>query len=167
IEHAVLFGHSDGGTIALLAAAFHPRRIAAIVTEAAHVFVEESTLAGIRAAERALESGDLLSRLARHHGEKARPLAAAWTGTWLSPTFRDWNIEAELRRIRCPVLAIQGAADEYGTAAQVQAITSGVAGPSRSVILPGLGHTPHREDPEAVLGPVAEYVRRCAEQARS
>lgn len=158
IENAVLFGHSDGGTIALLAAALHPRRIAGIVTEAAHVFVEESTLAGIREARRALESGDLLSRLARHHGDKARPLAATWIDTWLSPAFRDWNIEAELRRVRCPVLAVQGSADEYGTEAQVQAIVRGVAGSSRSVILPGLRHTPHREDPDVVLGPVAEYV---------
>jgi pimeloyl-ACP methyl ester carboxylesterase len=166
VESAVLFGHSDGGSIALLAAALHPRRVRAVITEAAHVFVEERTLAGIREAQRAIETGNLLSRLERHHGDKAGPLAAAWIDTWLSPAFRDWNIEAELRRIRCPVLAFQGSEDEYGTEAQVHAITQGVAGPSRSVIFPGLRHTPHREDPDTVLGLVAEYVADAAVRER-
>ena len=158
VERAVLFGHSDGGSIALLAAALHPARIRGVVTEAAHVFVEERTLAGIREAQRAIESGDLLSRLERYHGDKASSLAAAWIGTWLSPAFRGWNIEAELRQIRCPVLVLQGSEDEYGSEAQVQAIAQGVAGPSRAVILPGLRHTPHREDTDAVLRLLAEYL---------
>jgi pimeloyl-ACP methyl ester carboxylesterase len=159
IEQAVLFGHSDGGTIALLAAALHPARVEGVITEAAHVFVEERTLAGIRDAQRAIETENLLSRLERHHGDKAGPLAATWIDTWLSPGFRDWNIEAELRRrIRCPVLALQGSQDEYGTQAQVHAIAQGVGGPSRSAIFPGLGHTPHREDPDAVLRLLADFV---------
>ena len=158
VEDAVLFGHSDGGSIALLAAALHPERIRAVVTEAAHVFVEERTLAGVREAQRAVEGGDLLPRLARHHGDKASALAAAWIGTWLAPGFRDWNVEAELRRIRCPVLVLQGSEDEYGTDAQVHAISRGVAGPSRAAILPGLRHTPHREDPDAVVRLVVEFL---------
>lgn len=166
IERAVLLGHSDGASIALLAAALHPRRIEAVVAEAVHVLVEEITLAGIRAAQRELEGGDLLARLARHHGDKARALAAAWTGTWLSPAFRAWNVEAELRRIRCPVLVFQGSADEYGSEAQVQAVARGVAGPCRSVILPGLRHTPHREDPGAVLALVAGHLAAAGVPAR-
>jgi pimeloyl-ACP methyl ester carboxylesterase len=157
-ERAVIFGHSDGGTIALLAAALHPSRIASVIAEAAHVFAEERTRAGIREAQRAIETGDLLRRLERYHGDKAAPLAAAWVDTWLSPAFRDWNIEAELRRIRCPVLALQGSNDEYGTEAQVLAITRGVAYGSRSIIFPGLGHVPHREDPDAVVSIVADFV---------
>jgi pimeloyl-ACP methyl ester carboxylesterase len=158
VTDAVLFGHSDGGSIALLAAALHPERIRAVVVEAAHVFVEERTLAGIREAQQAVEGGDLLARLARHHGDKARALTEAWIGTWLSPAFRDWNVEPELGRIRCPVLVLQGAEDEYGTDAQVHAIAKGVAGPSREVILPGLRHTLHREDPGAVLRVVKEWA---------
>ena len=158
VREAVLLGHSDGGSIALLAAALHPARIRAVVAEAAHVFVEERTLEGVRAAQGAIARGDLLVRIARHHGDKAGPLAAAWTGIWLSPAFRGWNVEAELRSIRCPALVLQGAEDEYGTVAQVQAIARGVAGPVRSVILPGLRHTPHREDPAAVLRLVAEHL---------
>jgi pimeloyl-ACP methyl ester carboxylesterase len=158
IDDAVLFGHSDGGSIALLAAALLPGRIRAVVSEAAHVFVEERTLEGVRAAQGAVVTGDLLSRLAKHHGEKAEALTAAWIGTWLSPAFRGWNIEAELRGIRCPVLVLQGELDEYGTAAQVDAIARGVAGPVRPALLPGLRHTPHREAPDAVLGIVAEFL---------
>jgi len=158
VREAVLVGHSDGGTIALLAAALHPARVRAVVAEAAHVFVEDRTLEGVREAEKALACGDLLARLERHHGAKAAPLAAAWIGTWLSPTFRSWNVEAELRRITCPVLVLQGAEDEYGTEAQVHAIARGVAGPVRPVIAPGLRHTPHREDPGAVLRLIAGHL---------
>ncbi len=158
VEDAVLFGHSDGGSIALLAAALHPRRVRAVVAEAAHVFVEERTLEGLREAQRALRGGDLLPRLTRHHGAKAEALAAAWLGIWLSPGFRAWNIEAELGRIRCPVLVLQGELDEYGTAAQVHAIARGVAGPARVEVLSGIRHTPHREDPEAVLRLAAAFL---------
>jgi pimeloyl-ACP methyl ester carboxylesterase len=158
VEGAVLFGHSDGGSIALLAAAHHPRLIRAVVSEAAHVFVEERTLDGIRAAQRTLVGGDLLARLAKHHGAKAEALAAAWIDTWLSPEFRGWNVEEDLRRIRCPVLVLQGELDEYGTEAQVQAIARGVSGRARTLLLPGLRHTPHREAPEVVLGAVEELL---------
>jgi pimeloyl-ACP methyl ester carboxylesterase len=127
-----------------------------VIAEAAHVFVEERTLEGVREAQRTL--ADLLPRLARHHGARAEPLAAAWIGTWLSPGFRAWNVEAELRRIRRPVLVLQGELDEYGTDAQVNAITRGVSGPARAVLLPGLRHTPHREDAEAVLQITAEFL---------
>ena len=158
VEDAVLFGHSDGGSIALLAAAHHPRRIRGVISEAAHVFVDERTLEGVRAAQRAVAEGDLLARIAKHHGPKAEALAAAWTGTWLAPWYRGWNVEEDLRRIRCPVLVIQGEEDEYGTDAQVHAIARGVSGPARELLLPGLRHTPHREAPELVLRAVAEFV---------
>jgi pimeloyl-ACP methyl ester carboxylesterase len=158
VREAVLVGHSDGASIALLAAALHPARVRAVVAEAAHVFVEERTLEGIRAAEREVAGGDLVGRLARHHGDKAGPLAAAWIRTWLSPAFRGWNVEAELRRIRCPVLVFQGGEDEYGTEAQVHAVARSVAGPARPAILPGLRHTPHREDPGAVLRLIADHL---------
>jgi pimeloyl-ACP methyl ester carboxylesterase len=167
VDDAVLFGHSDGGSIALLAAALHPARVRAVIAEAAHVFVEERTLAGIREAQRAVQSGDLIARLTRYHGDKAGPLAAAWIETWLSTAFRPWNVEPELRRIRCPVLVLQGSEDEYGTEAQVHAIEQGVAGPSRSAVLPGLRHTPHREDPGAVLRLVSEFLGERGSAPRS
>ncbi len=145
VREVVLFGHSDGGSIALVAAARFPERVAAVVTEGAHVFVEALTLAGIRDAREALRTTDLRARLWRHHGERTDAVAAAWIDVWLSPAFRDWTIERYLPAIRCPVLALQGADDEYGTPDQVRAIVGGVSGPARAHLIAGARHTPHRE----------------------
>jgi pimeloyl-ACP methyl ester carboxylesterase len=160
VARAVLVGHSDGGTIALLFAAAFPRATAAVVAEAAHVFVEEVTLAGIRAAVAAYAATDLPARLARYHGEKTDALFRAWHETWLSPAFRGWNIEAELPRVACPALALQGELDEYGTAAQVEAIARGVTGPVESELLPGCAHVPHRQAADALLERVARFLER-------
>jgi pimeloyl-ACP methyl ester carboxylesterase len=159
IDHAVLFGHSDGGSIALIAAAMHPARVRALVTEGAHVFVEDRTLAGIRDARGTMASTDLLSRLARHHGDKTAGVVSAWVDTWLSPEFRDWNIERFLPRAACPALVIQGERDEFGTIAQVDAIAAGSGGPVTSLVIPGIGHTPHREATADVLDASATFIR--------
>lgn len=156
---AVLFGHSDGGSIALVAAARDPERVRAVVTEGAHVFVEERTLAGIRDAREALRTTDLRDRLRRHHGERTDGVTAAWIDVWLSPGFRDWNIERYLTDVRCPTLVLQGADDEYGTPEQVHAIVRGVAGPARAHLLPGVGHTPHRAASDEVLRITAAFLR--------
>lgn len=160
IERCILVGHSDGGSIALLFAASFPAVTAAIVTEAAHVFVEEITLAGIRAAGVAYATTDLPHRLARYHGDKTDGIFRAWHDGWCSTEFRGWNIEAELPRITCPTLVLQGADDEYGTPAQVEAIASGVGGPVESVLLPGCGHTPHQQAAAHVLDLIAGFVGR-------
>ena len=151
VAEALPFGHSDGGSIALVAAARLPDRVRAVVTEGAHVFVEELTLAGIRAARESLRTTDLRERLWRHHGERTDGVTSAWIDVWLSPEFRGWNIERHLPDVRCPVLVLQGADDEYGTPAQVRAIAEGVAGPARAHLLPGVGHTPHRAAPDEVV----------------
>lgn len=147
----LLFGHSDGGSIALVAASRHPERVRGVVTEGAHVFVEELTLAGIRAAREALQSTDLRERLTRHHGERTDGVLSAWIDTWLSPEFRAWNIETYLPGVRCPALVLQGALDEYGTPAQVHAIAEGVSGPVARVLMRGVGHSPHRDAPDETL----------------
>ncbi len=168
IDRPILVGHSDGASIALLFAAAFPERPLAVVSLAAHVFVEEEALAGIRLAVQAFASGDLERRLERHHGEKTKKVFEAWADTWLSPAFRDWNIEAALPRIRAPLLLIQGAEDEYGTAAQVEAIARAVSGPVESHLLPGCGHVPHHQARERVLDLTAEFIgRRLAEVARA
>lgn len=159
ISSPLLVGHSDGGTIALLYAANFPDRPRALVTEAAHVFVEEITLAGIRAAVEAYESGDLRGRLARHHGERTGPMFRGWSDTWLSPGFRHWSIEAALPHVRCPILAIQGEDDEYATPAQVQAIAAGAPRRTEVLLLPGCGHTPHQQARDRVLREIVRFVR--------
>lgn len=159
VDRPVLFGHSDGATIALLFAAFFPEVPAAVVSVAAHVFIEDVTLAGISETAAAWRTTDLPARLARHHGEKTEAVFRSWSETWHDPAFGDFSAVEAIRSIRCPVLVIQGEKDEYATRAQVDAIASSVSGPVRSLLLPGLGHFPHREDPGGVLAATERFLR--------
>jgi len=129
-----------------------------IITEAAHVFVEDVTLIGIREAVAAYETGDLKSKLARYHGEKTDAIFSGWCDTWLSPPFRTWNIEECLERIHCPLLAIQGEDDQYGSAAQVQAIAGRVSGRSEFLLIPGCGHVPHHQARDRVLSEMTRFI---------
>lgn len=158
VARAVLFGHSDGGSIALAAAARHPDRIQAVITEAAHVFVEDVTLEGIRGARELLRTTNMRERLYRHHGERTDGVTSAWIDTWLSPAFRDWTIEHLLTDVRCPVLVLQGAEDQYGTADQVRAIAEGVTGEARAFLFPGAGHSPHRDAADAVIAATQAFL---------
>lgn len=152
----ILVGHSDGGSIALLYAASRPRGLRAVITEAAHVKVEPITLTGIQAAVKAWEAGKL-QKLARYHGDKAEAVFRAWSESWRNPAFHTWNIEEDLRRIACPVLALQGDGDQYGTPAQVESIRSKTPG-GRGIILEHCGHAPHRDRPERVLELMREFI---------
>ena len=160
IGKCILFGHSDGGTIALLAAAMKPEAFEAVIAEGAHVFVEERTIEGIKNSVKAYATTSLRQSLEKYHGEKADALFHAWADTWLAPWYRDWTIENVLHQIRCPVMAMQGINDEYGTERQVDAIVSQVAGPSFKCMIPDAGHTPHKEQPAATLAAVLEFLDR-------
>ena len=116
-----LFGHSDGASIALLHAARCPDHVAGAVVLAPHVFVEELSVQSIRQTRQAFLDTDLPQRLARHHDDVGSAFWG-WNDIWLDPAFRDWNIEAEMESIRCPLLAIQGLDDEYGTLEQIRRI---------------------------------------------
>lgn len=157
IGPAILFGHSDGGTIALMHAALRPERTRLVVTEAAHVFVEEETLAGIRAARAAYPNG-LKRSLERYHGSGTDAVFDAWTDTWLSPPFRNWSIEGELPGIVAPLLIIQGEQDQYGTMEQVRRIAAGTGGPARPLMLPDCAHAPHFEARDRVLAATREFL---------
>jgi pimeloyl-ACP methyl ester carboxylesterase len=160
VDRPILIGHSDGGTIALLFAARFPEQPRGVITEAAHVFIEEVTLAGIRQAVTAFEAGSLREKLERYHGQRTDSMFRGWSETWLVPEFREWTMEECLAEIRCPVLAIQGENDEYGTAAQVQAIAGLVAGPGELLLIPGCGHSPHQQARELVLREMTRFVDR-------
>ena len=153
----ILFGHSDGASIALLYAAAFPPAVSAIVVAAPHLFVEEITLAGIRLADDRFASG-LEQRLSRYHNDAAA-LFFAWRDIWLSEPFLQWNIEAAVKDVRCPILAIQGEADQYGTLAQIERIKE-LAGQTELLVLPGCGHAPHQEKTEVVLERVAEFLAK-------
>lgn len=158
LDRPVLVGHSDGGTIALLFAAEYPDRVRGVITEAAHVFVEEETLRGIREAVELYRTTDLRERMARYHGDKVDAVFSGWADTWLSAEFRDWNVESFLPRITCPLLVIQGADDRYGTPVQVEAIVRQAAGPAEALLLPGCGHIPHQQARDRVLASMVRFI---------
>jgi pimeloyl-ACP methyl ester carboxylesterase len=160
LEEVVLFGHSDGASMAILFAGTHPGSVRAMVLEAPHVFVEPVTVEGVRRIAAEYGTTRLAERLRRHHGVNAEPLFRAWAGIWLSPEFRAWNIEEHLPAILCPLLVVQGEDDPYGTLRQVEAIVGKVRGPASTLVLPGCGHSPHAERPEVVLGAAAGFIRR-------
>jgi pimeloyl-ACP methyl ester carboxylesterase len=162
IERAILFGHSDGASIALVHAGSTGAagRIEGLVLEAPHVFCEELSVASIAKAKDAYERGDLRERLARHHDDVDAAFWG-WNAAWLDPGFRAWNLEAYLPRIQVPVLVVQGEQDPYGTLAQVEAIERGAHSVER-VILAACGHAPHRERPEQTLAAVAGWLARHA-----
>lgn len=153
----VLVGHSDGASIALIYAAEHAQNVRAVVLEAPHVFVEGLSALSIGAIRERYESTDLRERMARHHADGDATFYG-WNDIWLSPTFRDWNIEEYLERVRAPVLAIQGSNDEYGTLAQLDAIAARAGGPVDRVVLAGCGHAPHADRPAFVTATIADWL---------
>lgn len=157
-----LFGHSVGGAMALAIAAADPGRCAVVITEAAQAFVESRTLAGIRAAQAGFADPAQFARLTKWHGERAAWVLAAWTEVWLSPAFADWSLDACLGNIRCPVLALHGNTDEFGSAAFPARIVAGVRGPAQQQILDACGHVPHRERAAEVLAAVGSFLARHA-----
>jgi len=157
VERPVLVGHSDGGSIALIHAGGTGRPVRGVVTLAAHVFVEDLTIAGIVDAKKAFETTDLDQRLARIHKDVASAFWG-WNDIWLHPDFRAWNIEAFLKEIGCPVLAIQGVDDQYGTPAQVEAIVRGVGRQARPLMIENCRHAPHREAEAATTRAIVDFV---------
>jgi pimeloyl-ACP methyl ester carboxylesterase len=151
-----LFGHSDGASIALLYGARYPDRVAGIVAAAPHIFVEPVTIDNIARARRAYREGGLKAGLARYHDDPDSAFFG-WNDIWLDPAFAAWTIEAELAAIRCPVLAIQGEDDEYGTLAQITGIRDRLPA-TRLVALPDCGHAPHRDQPQALIAAVLDFV---------
>jgi pimeloyl-ACP methyl ester carboxylesterase len=152
-----LYGHSDGASIALLHAARFPERVAGAVVAAPHLFVEDVSIASIARARGAYESGDLRERLARYHDDPDSAFYG-WNDVWLAAAFRDWSIEDEVGTIRCPLLAIQGLDDEYGTLEQVRGIARRV--PQAQLLeLPDCGHSPHRDQPAAVIAAVSRCMQ--------
>jgi pimeloyl-ACP methyl ester carboxylesterase len=153
----ILIGHSDGGTIALLYAARFPKNIVACITMAAHVINEPETVAGIEPAINAFKSGKLVG-LHKYHGAQTEALFYAWANTWKSAEFKEWNICADIEPIRCPILAIQGINDQYGTEKQLELIKTNVSGKVKTVMLPTCGHHPHLEVPNLVLIEIQQFL---------
>jgi pimeloyl-ACP methyl ester carboxylesterase len=160
VEPPWLFGHSDGGSIALLHAAHFPQRVAGAIVLAPHILVEDLSLASIAQARQAYLDTDLRSRLARHHDD---PDSAfwGWNDIWLHPPFRQWSIEAEIAAIASPLLAVQGLDDEYGSLQQIRGISRRVK-QTQLLELAACGHSPHRDQPEALITAATAFFRQHA-----
>jgi len=158
IEDPILVGHSDGASIALIYAGKHDR-VRGLVVLAPHVFVEELSVASIAEAKVKFETTNLAEKLGRHHRDAARTFWG-WNDIWLHPDFRQWNIEEYLPRITCPILAIQGLDDQYGTMAQVEAIWKQSSGSVEVLALADCKHSPQRDQPDAVIEALAKFVGR-------
>jgi pimeloyl-ACP methyl ester carboxylesterase len=152
-----LLGHSDGGSIALLHAAAFPDRVAGTVVAAPHLFVEDLSVTSIAGTRETYLHTDLRARLARHHADVDSAFWG-WNDIWLDPAFRAWNIEAEVQAISAPLLAIQGHDDEYGTMAQIDELARH-APHTELLKLAACGHSPHRDQPAAVIEAVVAFVR--------
>ena len=159
IERPVLVGHSTGASMALLHAAHDTRGVAGVVAMAPLIDVEGSNLESIAAARESWRTTDWRDKLARHHDD-VDAVFRGWNDTWLDPAFRSWNLRADLPGIRAPILAILGSEDEYASTAQVETIRAKAthAASFELLLLPGCGHAPHRDRPDAVVAAVARLL---------
>ena len=151
-----LFGHSDGGSIALLYAARFAAEVAGAIVVAPHIKVEDLSVRSIEQARLAYRDTYLRERLARYHDD---PDSAfwGWNQIWLHPPFRDWSIEAEIASITCPVLAVQGVGDEYGTLEQIRGIARRVS-QAELLELADCGHSPQRDQPDQLIAASASFI---------
>lgn len=157
IDDAILVGHSDGASIALVHCGKYSGRVRAAVVLAPHLFVEEHSLRGIRKARTLFEATDLREKLARYHTDPEATFYG-WNRIWLDPAFASWTIREYTKRIGVPVFAVQGAADEYGTFAQITALAEDVRAPVDVLHLDACGHNPLRDRPDS-LRAIARYIR--------
>ncbi len=163
IERAALVGHSDGATIALLAAARHPQRVSGVLAESPHVAVEVPrcpTAIDAFVAE-ITQSPALLASLARNHGNRAGQVVQRWRNRWTDPAFWSWDVSAELAGVQCPVLVVHGADDPFFSVAHSAMIAERTQGDL--AVLAGLGHTPHVEAPEQFDPLMLDFLRRLAD----
>lgn len=157
-DRPCLAGHSDGASIALLYAASYPDRIAGAVVLAPHIWVEDLSVSSIAKVRCAYLETDLCQRLAHHH-EDPDSAFWGWNDIWLKPAFKDWSIEDEICAISCPLLAVQGLDDEYGTLAQIHGIARRV--PQTELLeLAACGHAPHRDQPQQLITAITAFLQR-------
>lgn len=159
LKEVILFGHSDGASIALIYTGARLAPVRALVLEAPHVFVEPICVESIARIAQEYGTTRLRERLARHHGGNTDSMFKTWTDVWLRPEFLRWNIEEYLSSIESPVLVVQGEDDEYGTVRQVDSILTQVKGQAKPLVLPHCGHSPHSDQPDAVLEAAGRFIR--------
>lgn len=157
LSKPILFGHSDGASIALITASKLNDTLG-IIVEAPHIFVEEITLEGIRKVKEIYKHKAFKQKLKKYHGTKTDDVFNAWAETWLNHEFRSWNIESLLSQITCPTLVIQGEDDEFGSLKQVEGIVDHVRGEVKKEIIKNVGHNPHKESQDKILNLSTNFI---------
>jgi pimeloyl-ACP methyl ester carboxylesterase len=152
----LLYGHSDGGSIALLFAARYPDNTLATIAVAPHIFVEDVSISSIGQARRAYQTSDLRGKLARYHDDVDSAFWG-WNDIWLKPAFRHWNLTQAIKTITCPLLAVQGVDDEYGTLEQIRGIKR-LLPQTQLLEIPNCGHSPHRDQPDALINASCAFI---------
>ncbi|MFZ4725439.1 MAG: alpha/beta fold hydrolase [Paludibacter sp.] len=155
IENAIIYGHSDGATIALIAAALYPHRFEGLILEGAHSFIEDSGKAAVRATRERAKETNLIASLEKFHGKKSGELFRLWHETWLSDYFSKWSIVPILNKITCPVLAFQGKNDEFGSIEQLNILKRTISSEVIIAEIPNAGHTPRKE----AIEQTTEFIR--------
>jgi pimeloyl-ACP methyl ester carboxylesterase len=152
----ILYGHSDGGSIALLFAARYPMNTSGIIVAAPHIFVEDISISSIEAAKISYETTDLRSKLSRYHDDVDSAFWG-WNDIWLNPAFRHWNLTQAIKTITCPLLAAQGLDDEYGTLEQIRGIKR-LLPQTQLLEIPNCGHSPHRDQPTVLIDACVAFI---------
>ena len=157
LDAPVLLGHSDGASVALIHAAEPDTSVRAVMVMAPHIMVEPISIESIEFAREQFHATDLKQKLGRYHDDPEHAFMG-WNDIWLEPAFREWDIRPLLPQIRCPVLAIQGEDDAYGTMAQIDGIAEAAGGPVRLLKLSGCGHSPQRDKPDETLAAIRAFL---------
>lgn len=154
----ILIGHSDGATIALIYAALYPKFVTAVISEAAHVFMDEVTINGVTETAGIEKSKRLIAHLKRYHGENTEKMFYSWINVWNSEEMKSWNVEKYLPKILCPVLAIQGENDNYGDYSQLQSISENIKANTEILLIPECGHMPHHQAQDTVINNCVNFI---------
>jgi len=154
----ILIGHSDGGSIALINSSSTTKNIIGIITEAAHVFNEAKAYGSLIAIVKNFNDGDLKAKLQKYHGKNTESMFFSWANMWLGDNFREWNIEHYLSKIKCPVLAIQGQEDEFGTYKQLESIKKHTNNLSKLLFIENCKHVPHQQAQEIVKKEMINFI---------
>jgi len=161
IKDCILVGHSDGGSIAIVYAGGTPASpLRGLITAAAHVFCEQLSVDSIKSARTQYERHNLRDRLEKYHGTNTKFAFRGWNDVWLHPDFMQWNIEEYLPGIEVPMLAIQGVDDQYGTAAQIEAIAAKTGPRTQTLLLPDCRHAPHEEQEQETLEAMQGFIQQ-------
>lgn len=184
IERAHVVAHSMGSAIALHLALDDPERIDRLVLLSPSVGGEPEHRAGepmpppaawwvddpVERSRRSLPvvlGPDFRARMGEAEVAAISELERGNRTTWAGIMRReaaaagDERVLGRLGEIRAPTLVIHGDADVSAPLEQAEGLTAGIPG-ARLVVLPGVGHRPWVERPDATTGAIIGFLAEAA-----